>query len=436
MRLLPGKEVDKVKRFLVTLTCLIALLGAVCVTASAAKEENLTKEQALVESARSSYYRSLYRSGKDSLHGYCGLMTSGQLYALGINEWFVSNDGNDQFDYYAAMDVTSGGYYTKPYYLDEYSLTQALEALCRYGTKDVYNILVGFQWTNTEAGSKYGHAVLINGIIDGTVYFVESFDLSLGRLYPEGSVITCSIAEFAAFYEPWTTYEGLIWFAGQDYADGCEEVGLELTVGVRFDATLRSQPCVAGSNGCEVVREVAAGEQLHATGLLTNGYGDRFYRICVEDMEYYIAEAAVYVVSAGAEDLSVTDLRIPERLIRGGAVKIPGTVVAENTTVSAVEITVSDMQGKLLLSARQECNDVRQELSKLSLHLDTQLLPAGAYLVQVYGENTQSVPAGQEMHRENARVRLAAQMILVGNVTHERAIEPVLDKVPVEKKAG
>jgi len=434
---LPGKDVDKVKKILVTLMCLVALLGALCVTVSAtAEEQPMTRQAAVTETARKSYYRSLYQSGKESLHGFCGLMTSGQLYALDINNWRVVNDGNKQFDYYAAMDVTTGGYYVKPYYLEEYSMSEALNHISRFGTKDVYNILVGFQWTNTAAGSKYGHAVLINGIIDGTVYFVESFDLSLDRLYLEGSVITCSIPEFVAYYENWATYEGIIWFGNGEFADCCEEYGADLTIEATLDISLRSQPCMLGRNDCVALRRVAVGEQMRATGILVNPRGNRFYRVTDGDTVAYIPETAAAVARLNPDDLSLVDLNIPGRISRGGAVKMAGAVQSTYTQISAVEITVSDMQGRQLLSARQECDAVRQELSKLSLGLDTQYLPEGAYLVQVYGECQQHVPQEDQIGQETARVRLAAQMMLVGDMEHEGQILPVMNKVLMKKAAA
>jgi hypothetical protein len=55
----------------------------------------------------------------------------------------------------------------KAYPASQYTLLDALNTITRNGTLDVYNILVGFQRTNTQLGSIYGHALLIHGIIDG-----------------------------------------------------------------------------------------------------------------------------------------------------------------------------------------------------------------------------------------------------------------------------
>lgn len=424
---------DNVKKLLASLACLIALLGAVGITASAKD----SRVDALTLSARESYTASLARSGKESFHGHCGNMVSNQLYQLGINSWFVSGNGNDLFDYYADMEQTSGGYYIKPCYLEDYSMEQALNFLCENGTKDVYNILVGFQRTNTEAGSKYGHAVLINGILDGTVYFVESFDFFLNGMHAEGDVVACSIADFAAYYANWATYEGLVWFA-EGYADACCLYGTNLQIETTLDAMMRSAPCDVGENGCEPMENVTVGTQLHATALVVNTQGDRFYRVAQEEAVGYIAETSAQVKRVNPEDLSVIDLNIPSRIARGGALKMAGAVESGNSRLTAVQITVSDMQGRVLLSQRQEGCEDRQELRKLSLQLETQFLPEGAYLVQVYGESAHCVPSGQELGSATTAVRLAAQMLLVGKQEYDGEIQPVLTKVPVtiiEKKA-
>ncbi len=424
---------DKVKKFLVTLMCLAALLGAVCVTASAAKD---TRVQDLILSTQESYTASLAYSQKESFHGHCGNMTSWQLYYLGINDWFVSYNGNEQFDYYANKNVSSGGYYITPYYIEDYSLEQALNHLCRNGTRDVYNILVGFQQTTTEDGSQYGHAVLINGILDGKVYFVESFDLSLNGFHEEGSVITCSVAEFARYYEKWATYEGLVCFGSGQYADACTAYETDLMIQARFETTLRSQPNVVGKKGCKALRSVLCGERLRAEAVYEDPAGDRYYRVKDGENIGYIAETAMFVLRCNPEDLSVQELNIPQRIARGGALKMAGTVVADKTRVSAVEITVTDMQGQQLLSARQECYAIRQELSKLSLRLDTQYLPEGAYLVQVFGECAMAVPGVQEVQIQNPRVRLGAQMLLVGKSAYDGEIQPVLRKTVQQLRNG
>jgi hypothetical protein len=44
-------------------------------------------------------------------------------------------------------------------------------------------MVVGFQKTNTAAGSIYGHALVVHAILDGIVYFVECYDSAVGGRY-------------------------------------------------------------------------------------------------------------------------------------------------------------------------------------------------------------------------------------------------------------
>jgi hypothetical protein len=249
-------------------------------------------------------------------------------------------------------------------------------------------------------------------------------------------VITCSVAEFARYYENWATYEGLVYFGSGQYADACTTYETDLMVQARFETTLRSQPCVVGKKGCKTLRNVLCGERLRAEAVYEDPNGDLYYRVTDGEKTGYIATSAMFILRQNPEDLSVQNLNIPQRIARGGALKMAGTVAADKTHVSAVEITVTDMQGRQLLTARQECYALRQELSKLSLSLDTQYLPEGAYLVQVFGQCAMAVPDGQEVQTVDPRVRLGAQMLLVGKNGDETEIQPVLRKTVQQPRNG
>ena len=195
--------------------------------------------QEVITEARETFVKAQRFAGKRSFHGKCGLFVATQLRVLGINTKRVSFNGNDSYDYYADLESTTGGYYVMSYSGIEYDLLSALQEVSDYGKKDVRNILVGFQWTNTRAGSKYGHVMLINGIIDGTVYFVESFDSALGG--KEGTVLQCSIEEFAASYNKWTRFDGLVHFGNKNYYDVCVSKNTDLTLQARFPGHRRAR---------------------------------------------------------------------------------------------------------------------------------------------------------------------------------------------------
>lgn len=287
------------KRFLAVFLSLVLVLSAMPGGAMAKKQEEKPQDKHSLakEATRRSYTRSLRTAKKTTFSGYCGMLSSHQLWHMGVNSWCASYNGKDQYDAYCDREITSGGYYIRPYSGNEYGLEDALETVSENGTKDVYNILVGFQRTKTTAGRKYGHAMVINAILDGTVYFVESSNTDFG---PEGKVITCSIEKFAEHYNRSMDFEGIIHF-GKNYTDICHQESAELYLQARFDSVLRTQSAVVGNYGCRVLRSVSAGERLQATAMITDPNGDLYYQITEDEQVGYIAAAAVSVLQVNED---------------------------------------------------------------------------------------------------------------------------------------
>lgn len=388
----------KILTILLAVFCLVALP----VSAHAAKEKELSKEQQVIRKARRIYSASLAGSGKSSFHGYCGLMTSRQIYHMGINKWCVVNDGNDQFDYYAGMDKTTGGYYVTTYYLEDYSMEEALDQLSREGTKDVYNILVGFQWTSTEAGAKYGHAVFINAILDGIVYFMEGFDSA--AIGVEGTVGQLTIDEFVAYYANWTTYEGMVHFGG--FMDTCTDYSADVILRSRFATGVRSLPALVGQEDCAVLRQVAAGELLHADALIQTAGGEWFYRV----EGGYISANAVLATQVCGDSMTLTDFAMAEAMEENEDPQLSGVVTGGEIT--AVSASVIDVWGDVVLRERVETS----ALSELNEHLSFDLLVPGWYWVEITGEATSTVLTEGAPRQEYARRVLHRAKLQVGKV--------------------
>lgn len=276
----------KICIFLCVVLLLVTSLGPATAT-----EETLKTDTALVQEARNLYLQCIAASHRSSFTGFCGLMTSYQLWKMGINESLLVNDGNKQFEAYKDLDKTTGGYKPWAYSSAQYDLRGALNTISDYGRREVCNLLVCFQWTNTPAGGKYGHACVINAIKNGVVYFTESF-YAMGN--PEGQTIACTIDTFADYFGDWTRFEGVIHFTEGQYADGCDFSPINTYLQLRFDSNLRSQPCLLGENYCERVRSLAAGETLRATGVYENEYGDLFYRVEEGNAVAYVSANAVF----------------------------------------------------------------------------------------------------------------------------------------------
>ena len=285
------------RKIWIFLFAMLLLVTSVCPVV--AEEEKITPDITLVHEARDLYDQCLLAAGRESFHGFCGLATSYQLWKLGINESLEIHDGNKQFDAYSVMQMTSGGYTVQAYGAPEYTLQTALDAITASGKKDVKNLLVGFQWTNTEAGATYGHACVVNAIEDGVVYFTESFDYAMG--YMEGQTITCTIDKFVEFFADWTTFEGVIYFGEKQYSDSCAATEADTYLQLRFDSNLRSQPCLIGENDCTRIRNLSAGELLYTTGIYENEYGDRFYQVTEGETVGYVSANAVFEAPAVPE---------------------------------------------------------------------------------------------------------------------------------------
>lgn len=400
------------KRMVLVALALILLLAMLPVAGFAA---NQTEVERLVASARDSYVKTQETTGMTSLNGYCGRMVSHQLWHMGINTGLVSNHGNMQYDMYSNMNRTSGGYYTGNYPASHYTLQEALNAVSEDGTRDVYNILVGFEWTNTQAGGKFGHVCVINGILNGKVYFVESFDT---RFATEGNVNICTIEEFVGLYKNWTVFEGLIHFT-KDYGQANQRFDTDIFVRPRFEMSMRSQPCLLGSHGSQILRTVSSGERLRVTAVVENADGELFYRVEEKDRIGYIVAQTAVLERTNVEDLSVKKLTLPEVVLPGEENCITGTVEAAKGRVGAVELAVKDAAGETVLSHRAITSGHAVDLAQFNEQIDLGQLEQGRYTLEISGETVAAyVPEG-ELDYSRITVWLESRTFWVGEMGEE-----------------
>lgn len=417
------------KRMFNMLLCVALLLAVLPNHVHGASAERAEKVKEVVKTVQESYVKSLELSGKESFAGYCGLMTSYQLWYLGINNWLIANDGNKQFDYYRSMEKTSGDYYIKSYSASEFSLETILNLLTRNGTRDAYNILVGFQSTSTEAGSIYGHSCLINAILDGVVYYAENGPTPMGGA--EGNVIACTIKEFADYYAGWTVFEGVVSFGTGAYEDCCQIYGTDLYVRTRFESSLRSKPCLIGKADCVRLRQVAAGELLRVDAVLRDPRGAAFYRVRDGEHVGYIAAGAVGVVRYNGEDVAAQGLKIPEYIKPGNDPQLSGTVIAKEGVLAAVEIMVTDTQGQVVFRERQVADDITWDIDGLNDQLHMDLLAEGSYYVEIYADAVCRWLQGSDMDTAYVRTLLHRQLLHVGITARNAEIpDPKPEEIP------
>ena len=203
-------------KFLIKLLCLILCVSTLipCLTFDTGAAVEIPTERSIIE--RIEYYYSWARryNHDESFKNYCAHYVNIQLQLLGINKKYVGGNGNDEYDNYKNLNYSQGGRKVHNYPATNATFKDILYEISALGPV-VTDVLVGFQWTNTTAGKKYGHTFFIHGIIGNYVYFSDSFGLTIGgKAYKEGEPIKCTIDQLVAYYGRTTHYtvEGLIWF--------------------------------------------------------------------------------------------------------------------------------------------------------------------------------------------------------------------------------
>lgn len=314
------------------------LLSTEVVAAGASASQIVSQIKRTYSKCRSSFGR--------SFDGYCGTMTSYQLYYLGITAGRDRQNGNEAFDRYQNQSYSSGGYRIKAYSGKNWTLREALNKITDNGEKDAYNILVGFESTPSRAGRRYGHSCVIHGIVNGKVYFIESYPVYLnGRRYYEGEPISCSIKDFCDYYASTTTkFDGVIHFGAKDYADSCDRYPTAFSGVLTQEAELRTQPCLPNEDdSSELVSALAAGEMVNVTAVVQNDQNAFWYYVEGEQSGYVIANS-VDVVSFSYDDVVLDGVSAPSALRQGKSFKIKGEIKAEFNQLYTVRSQVFSLK--------------------------------------------------------------------------------------------
>lgn len=347
-----------------------------------------TKAEALENLIRNTYRSALRRAGRSSFAGYCGTAVNYQTYLLGIDTRVYGCDGNNEFDMYRDMGTTTGGYRVKSYPAGEYTLRSALNEITCDGTQDAYNILVGFQRTKTAAGSIYGHALLIYGILDGMVYFTESYATSLdGQYWGEGAAISVSIDTFCEAYDRWTTFDGIAYFGLKSYADACESWNGVMYAMVPRQVQVAAEPSDPGiHDGAMTEYVLEAGERVKVDALLKTPGGGTWYHVSAGVRSGYVEADSLMYLCDGAPRVSLTDMKMPEAIRRGVGFVVRGTVSSRDALIEKLEIRVwSAEQDTPLFSGEVtgSSGSLSLDTPKLDRDMTFRSLPVGSYRIAV-----------------------------------------------------
>lgn len=362
---------------LLTMLLIVSVVMPVPASATPATQEQI-KQQIIA-----TYKKAKAHYGWDSFHGYCGALVNVQLYLMGITEQVLGVDGRDAYDAFKKLNVTSGGYAVNKYPAASYTLKSALNAITKNGTENAYNILVGFEKTPSVMGRRYGHAVVIHAIIDGTVYYVESYNLTIqGVYYPEGTPVAASIDEFVAFYALTTTqFDGVVHFGLKNYSDNCTFYSSNATGTVVSKGQLWSQPCESAVHvGSEALGSVKVGQQLHITGLYLNTEGQYWYEIDGGKGGYLPAQK-LDILQLHFDDVTLTGSTAPTVLKQGSAFNVKGTVAARFNSLYSIRARVYTADGVQVINTSDPAQGKTYSLlhSKISSGLTFRLLSAGQY---------------------------------------------------------
>ena len=373
------------KKILRIFSLALALMLLVSVFPTSVSAADSSEVDRITTQIRTLYRKTLWGSGKSSLHGYCGTMVNWHLYLLGITDRVTGNDGNTQYDYYSPLEYTSGGYRVRAYSASDYTLEDALNAITYNGTRDAYNLVICFQRTNTSAGRRYGHALVVHAILDGTVYYSESYSTTLdGQYYPEGSPIACSISDFARYYISWTEFEGVLHFGLKTYAESCEYFPAYSNVSVTQTTAIYTAPCLTQvDDRSQVIRQVKSGERLTVTGLYRNTEGEYWYQ--VEDSQLgYIPAAHIQIVNMRYDDITLSGIGAPTTLRVGKTFDVKGQIKSSYNEITSVRAQVFTDAGSgkahvMSASSGVAGNSYSLSGTQLSNNLSFRLLETGGY---------------------------------------------------------
>ena len=126
----------------------------------------------------------------------CGMFVRCSVEQRGLtSSWELSGNGNEWFPKMQKLSKTSKGYT-----IETAAGTNCIDQLIAdHNGRNLYDIVVGFSRGMGSQGKLYGHVLFIHAVINGVIYYSESFKSTiLGA--PEGGVLRKSLTEFKNYY--------------------------------------------------------------------------------------------------------------------------------------------------------------------------------------------------------------------------------------------
>ena len=402
----PEGDMAMIKKCLALLVLFAIIIGCIPLGVNAqSKSEQVLKE------IRSVYSKVQRATGRTDLNGFCGTLVGYELCYYGITTWPIILDGKDQYDAFKDLKVTSGGFPIRTYSADNYTMREALYAATNGGTKDIYNVLLGFQWTNSEAGRRFGHAVFVHAILGGVMYYSESFDTIFDS--GAGTPSVCTIDDFVDLYSRWSVFEGLVLFGQKSQVNFGEEYACNAFLQATKNTESRNAPSTQQS---AVLRQIKRGERLEATGLYINEKKESYYRIVDSGKIAYVSAEDVKVYSMRYDDVQLQDATYPEVLKPGQSFTINGILRSTHNEVHNVTVRIVDKLGQ-----EQDCFAIPVEgrykdlkTSALNREIEFQSLLPGNYTLEISADVRNHQIRGNRFWIEAQQCILAEAPFVVG----------------------
>lgn len=194
------KQINNILNKIISIVQIIALIAAftsfsIVLTSASSETDRINQQIRDTYSAALKIFKQSYPD-KNSFDGWCGAYVRDQLLVLDIissQDSDVSGNGNKMYG------NTKSGTTSKGYVKEKFGGNNCLSDIVNKYGNNVYNIFVSwthqYGYSNSSPGA--GHVVFIHAIIDGRLYFSESYDSSYGK---EGTPQNCTISDFMRRY--------------------------------------------------------------------------------------------------------------------------------------------------------------------------------------------------------------------------------------------
>ncbi|MCR5781310.1 MAG: dockerin type I repeat-containing protein [Clostridia bacterium] len=192
------------------LLTVVLFVSCICCAPSASAYSDA---EMFMSTITSDYSSALARAGRSSFHGYCNLATAYQLLVKGVYSGGLdySGGGDTWYSYYSGITARNPSYRTSGgYYVVTYGGSDCLASLIADYGSDIRNVAYCL---GTGGTSGTTHVMLISGLINGYVYFADSFGYYYNGYKSEGTAMRMPLSEFISAYVKMNGYpHGCVYF--------------------------------------------------------------------------------------------------------------------------------------------------------------------------------------------------------------------------------